>query len=133
MIEKSSFWVFINFCIHNFTSVESYFILSMAYWHFCKGGWCEGISHIIRIFIIWVQFLVVYKPWENEAQFELREPFFLEDDIVSPSAGDTLMRLEVLCINETWNGLASKMREWNWTSVMIILWWGIKNDECFMK
>ena len=47
--------------------------------------------------------------------------FFLEDDIVSPSAGYSLIRWDVLWIGETWNGLISKMRESNWTSMMIIL------------
>ena len=59
--------------------------------------------------------------------------FFLEDDIVSPSAGYSLIRWDVLWIGETWNGLISKMRESNWTSMMIILQWRFKNDERRMK
>ena len=47
--------------------------------------------------------------------------FFLEDDIVSPSTGYSLIKWDVLWFGETWNGLISKMRESNWTSMMIIL------------
>ena len=44
--------------------------------------------------------------------------FFLEDDIVSPSAGYSLIKWDVLWIGETWNVLISKMRESNWTSMI---------------